>query len=67
LCRWSPRAGIACGISLDKVLERLGAAERRCERLVIEGCGGLLVRLGEGYTVADLIVKLSCQIIATSR
>src|SRR5436190_11185444 len=35
--------------------------------LLIEGSGGLLVPLGEGYTVADLVAKLGCEVIVASR
>src|SRR4051812_2132113 len=35
--------------------------------LLIEGSGGLLVPLGENYTVADLIAKLRCEVIVASR
>jgi dethiobiotin synthetase len=35
--------------------------------LLIEGSGGLLVPLGEGFTVADLIEKLDCEVIVVSR
>jgi dethiobiotin synthetase len=35
--------------------------------LLLEGSGGLLVPLGEGYTVRDLIARLNCQVIVVSR
>jgi dethiobiotin synthetase len=35
--------------------------------LLIEGSGGLLVPLGEGYTVRDLIARLACDVIVVSR
>jgi dethiobiotin synthetase len=35
--------------------------------LLIEGSGGLLVPLGEGYTVADLIAKLNCKIVVVAK
>jgi dethiobiotin synthetase len=35
--------------------------------LLIEGSGGLLVPLGEGYSVLDLIVRLRCETIIVSR
>jgi len=34
--------------------------------LLIEGSGGLLVPLGEGYSVLDLIVRLRCEVIVVS-
>jgi len=35
--------------------------------LLIEGSGGLLVPLGKGYTVADLIAKLGCEVVVVAR
>ena len=35
--------------------------------LLIEGSGGLLVPLGEGYTVLDLILRLRCRVLVVSR
>jgi dethiobiotin synthetase len=35
--------------------------------LIIEGSGGLLVPLGERYTVRDLIAHLACEVIVVSR
>jgi dethiobiotin synthetase len=35
--------------------------------LLIEGSGGLLVPLGEGYTVLDLIAALNCEVVVVSR
>jgi dethiobiotin synthetase len=35
--------------------------------LIIEGAGGVLVPLGEGYTVADLIAKLNCKIVVVAK
>ena len=40
---------------------------KRCECLLIEGSGGLLVPLGERYDVADLIVKLNCEVVVVAR
>ena len=54
-------------IPLQEVLQRVSHAATRCERLLIEGSGGLLVPLGEGYSVCDLIAKLDCEVIVVSR
>jgi dethiobiotin synthetase len=43
-------------------------SERRAQNyLLIEGSGGLLVPLGEGYAVLDLIIRLRCQVLVVSR
>src|SRR5579859_4085747 len=47
-------------IRLSDVLARIQKITRKCERLLIEGSGGLLVPLGENFTVADLIAALDC-------
>jgi dethiobiotin synthetase len=53
-------------IRLQDVLRRIAHVASRCQRLLIEGAGGLLVPLGEGYTVADLISKLNCEVLVVS-
>jgi len=54
-------------IRLPDVLRAISEVVRRCECLLIEGSGGLLVPLGDGYTVADLIAKLNCEVIVVAR
>lgn len=56
---------------IEAMLARLGgdlpsSASTR-SYLLIEGSGGLLVPLGEGYTVLDLIVRLNCDVLLVSR
>jgi dethiobiotin synthetase len=54
-------------ISLGEVVREIRKMAARCECLVIEGSGGLLVPLGEGYLVSDLIRRLECEVIVVSR
>jgi len=54
-------------IPLRDVLKRIRAVASRCDVLLVEGSGGLLVPLSEGYTVADLIARLDCEIIVAAR
>ncbi len=60
-------------IPLREVLKRIQFVQAKFQRpktsgcLLIEGSGGLMVPLGENYTVADLIEKLKCEVIITSR
>jgi dethiobiotin synthetase len=54
-------------IGLTEVLTRIQSVGRHCECLLIEGCGGLLVPLGKGYTGKDLIAKLACEVLLVSR
>jgi dethiobiotin synthetase len=53
-------------ILLKEVLRQIRHLARRCQCLLIEGIGGLLVPLGEGFTVMDLIVRLGCEVIVVS-
>jgi dethiobiotin synthetase len=54
-------------IRLDTVLRKIGAVGRRCDVLLVEGIGGLLVPLGKNYTVADLISRLHCPTLIVCR
>ena len=54
-------------IGLNDVVDRIRQTARRSERLIVEGSGGLLVPLGEGYTVADLIGRLQCPVAVVAR
>lgn len=54
-------------IPLDTVLRKIGAVGRRCDVLLVEGIGGLLVPLGKNYTVADLISRLQCPTLIVCR
>ena len=53
-------------IALAEVLRLIGRIAGRCQCLLIEGIGGLLVPLGEGFTVRDLIAGLHCEVIVVS-
>jgi dethiobiotin synthetase len=54
-------------IRLPAVLRRIRRVADRCQCLLIEGIGGLLVPLGEGFTVRDLIARLDCEVIIVAR
>jgi dethiobiotin synthetase len=54
-------------IPLRAVLKRIRAVAARCDVLLVEGSGGLLVPLSEGYTVADLIAHLNCDVVVAAR
>jgi dethiobiotin synthetase len=53
-------------VALTEVLQSINRIAGRCECLLIEGIGGLLVPLGEGFTVRDLIASLRCEVIIVS-
>lgn len=54
-------------ISLGEVLRQIKRVSRRCECLLIEGSGGLLVPLGENFLVSDLIHRLDGEVIVVAR
>ena len=54
-------------IPLGEVVQRIKKIAARCECLLIEGSGGLLVPLGEKYLVSDLIERLGCEVIVVAR
>ena len=54
-------------ISLDTVLAKISEVKAKCDVLLIEGVGGVLVPLGEDYDVLKLIQKLSCRVIVAAR
>jgi dethiobiotin synthetase len=53
-------------VELPQVLAHLRKLSAGCEILLVEGSGGLLVPLGEGYSVADLITSLGCEVIVVA-
>jgi dethiobiotin synthetase len=54
-------------IKLSEVLRRISHLSKRCEWLLIEGIGGVMVPLGDGFSVLDLITNLSCSTVVVSR
>ena len=54
-------------IALNEVVRRIKEIAARCECLLVEGSGGLLVPLAENYFVSDVICRLNCEVIVVSR
>jgi dethiobiotin synthetase len=54
-------------VHLSDVTNRINLIWKKCDQLLIEGSGGLMVPLGKGYTVADLIASLNCRVIVVAR
>jgi dethiobiotin synthetase len=50
-----------------EVIKKIRKVSRRCDCLLIEGSGGLLVPLGPGFMVADLIGGLNCRVVVVAR
>lgn len=49
------------------VVKHIEGLACRCEIMLIEGAGGLLVPLGADFTVADLILALGAEVVVVSR
>ena len=54
-------------VQLGEVIRGVRRLARRCECLLVEGAGGLLVPLGEGFCALDLIAGLRCDVIIAAR
>jgi dethiobiotin synthetase len=54
-------------VRLEKVAEHIESFRKYCDYLLVEGAGGLLVPLGEGYTVLDLIQRLQCEVLIAAQ
>ena len=54
-------------VSLVEALSRIQNAMAASSRLLIEGCGGLLVPLGENFTLLDIISSLPGPVIIAAR
>jgi dethiobiotin synthetase len=62
----APAAAIGPGqprISLPTALKHIRCLASRCDLLLVEGAGGLLAPLGEGYTLRDLIRRLHGEVM----
>jgi dethiobiotin synthetase len=54
-------------IRSDQVVQKIQRIAMRCDCLLIEGSGGLLVPLGPNFSVADLIKRLKCAVVIAAR
>ena len=54
-------------IVLKTVLQRISKLKERCDVLLIEGSGGLLVPLGARFTIVDLIAGLRCKVLLVGK
>jgi len=54
-------------ISLDVVIHKINEIGSRCEILLVEGAGGLLVPLGKGYTLVDVMQKTADSVVVVAR
>lgn len=54
-------------IALPEVVRPIRDVADRCDELLIEGAGGLLVPVGENWSVLDLICELGCETLVVAR
>jgi dethiobiotin synthetase len=54
-------------IRIRDVIEKIRRVQSKCDWLLIEGSGGLLVPLGPDFLVADLIESLECRVVIAAR
>src|SRR5688572_3726274 len=56
-------------VTVDEALSRIVPHRDQCDLLVIEGAGGLLTPLGDGFDAADLICALGAEpiVVAANR
>ena len=54
-------------VTLENACEAVCAASQYCDTLLVEGSGGVLVPLGEKFSVLDLICRLKAEVIVVSR
>jgi dethiobiotin synthetase len=54
-------------ISVENVVEHIRRVQKKCEFLMVEGSGGLLVPLAENFLVLDLIARLKPRVIVAAR
>ncbi len=58
----APAASKARQVSLKVAVRKIRALSERCDLLLVEGSGGLMVPLGPKFTVRDLIASLKCDV-----
>jgi dethiobiotin synthetase len=56
-----------CTVELKEVLDRVRRLRARCQCLILEGAGGLMSPLGEGFTLAEVVARLSCEVVVVAR
>jgi dethiobiotin synthetase len=54
-------------VRLADVIGRVQRLVPRCDHLLIEGAGGLMAPLGEGFGALEMIHRLRCEIIVVAR
>lgn len=66
----APRLGLRTrrmDVLLPQLLQHLQTIARQCEVLLVEGAGGLMAPLGEGYTALEVVGRLKCPVLLAAR
>ncbi len=61
------RQGRGPKVQLREAVRKIDAIKKKCDVLLVEGSGGLLVPLGESFTVLELIKTLACPVLVLGR
>jgi dethiobiotin synthetase len=54
-------------LRMTGAVDHIHTVARRCDVLLVEGAGGLLVPIAKGFTILDLIARLHCRVIVVAR
>jgi dethiobiotin synthetase len=63
---WSAAKAHNARVTLEQAVQPILEHRAGCDLLLIEGAGGLLTPLGEGFTAADLIAELRDEVIVVA-
>ncbi len=55
-----------CAVRADEAVERIQEVRLRCSILLVEGCGGLMTPLGEGFNAIDIIQSIGAEVLVVA-
>lgn len=54
-------------LRIEEAILAIREAASHCDLLLVEGAGGVLVPVGDTFTVADVIASLDCEVVVVAR
>ena len=54
-------------VRLKDTIEKISMVKKRCDLLLVEGAGGVMVPLGINFLTKDLIARLNCRVVVVAR
>ena len=54
-------------LRIEEAISAIREAAGHCDLLLVEGAGGVLVPVGDTFTVADVIASLDCEVVVVAR